>query len=329
MKFNQQPAGYLPASGPLTYGLSGCDPAQVVQVGVTDQGSRQTTGLKRLAGESSYLFDVSGYTCWLPVVEPYVAGAGLVEAGGRMARVDVYTEELDGGTLCLTAGRREAQALQRLSDAPAVRRLDWGGWDEIAFIASGVRISAGFIFFKTDGEEVAKWDLLDVEHGMVVLPVHPLSLREFLIEEGYRPEDFDRFKAVVATGGKRFAECEYRLAEQNPAAVHLAWVNDLGGVDHYAFPGVDKQAVAVERIAGDPCGVRARRVVQAVSDYEPAAALEWLAALVASRQVWRMYAGKAVPVEVLSTEAVTGGEGPGRVKVSFAEMLNEELFSAL
>lgn len=309
MTFTQIPQHYAPLGGELRYTVTAAA-AGTIDLRIIDAGTATLIGAKRLAGGASASFDAAPYLRRAVRFRPVTGSTGFHVAEGRSIAAVVEASittpgEADPATgqtvtspeRTFLACRSAVTAPALLTAMPATRLISPGESDELTLLSDQACVvtvtaqagesttaesyrtrSGGVLIFRLDTRDFPGAETLTVEAGecgTVVYTVVP-----------------------VLSGGRR-----------------LAWRSSAGGIEHYTFP-IEKSTTAEStktRAYGAEGHLTAAACTEQrttlISAYETRAALEALAEITASPDVWLAQGDAYTPVDVTTSTAVVHRHG--------------------
>ncbi len=103
----------------------------------------------------------------------------------------------------------------------------------------------------------------------------------------------------------------------------IAWLNPLGGIDHYTFYSniSEKKEVEKEKILTNS-GYKVissyyDRVINCFSDLERCAMKEWISEIFSSPKTWLIENGDIIPIDIVSDEVMTRTDGLSQIEIEF------------
>lgn len=304
LTFTTQPGDCAPAGQRTEYRLA-CDPAQTVDIRITDSQTDELLGTKRFAEAAEAVFDAA------PAVRRHIAFApepaaatGFVANADRMRCVTVSAAPTDDPTqavasaACVYYTAADAAPIPSLlTTMPLQRLLAPGEQDEITLLKYGL-LRTTVTAKGPAGEQTQNYSSMSP-------PVHPFRLRA---------DDFPGAEQI-AVDFAGVGTVVYTVMPQPHDACRLAWRSRAGSLEHYTFPTEISTTVSASKTRVCGPGGRAtaasaeERRIRLRSACEMRAAAEALAEIVVSPQVWRVADGRYEPVDVVTDAAVLQRQG--------------------
>ncbi len=318
---------------PVLFGIGGCDPSQAVDVEIVDAVSGATAGVKRLCGLPLYSVDVAPYLRNMTDIRPAREdGRAFVQPERWTAAAFVRTEGVESDTVAALYARQCPAPGQKLSNAPEIKTIGPGEYDLIAFVAQDTAPAATLTFGGPQGEYAIEVANAIVQGRVTLLPVNTAALQQRLAQDGRTIGQFRSIGVRIVNGPHTICQ-QYRIEPAAARQTRLAWINPLGGIDHYSFAETAEQTVSADKtIAQSAEGQYAAReitsgeTVSVVSRCETPDTARWIAELIAAPRVWIDRDGEYLPVAVASRQAVTETPDiPVRIKLSLTHTCNHIL----
>ncbi|WP_302585698.1 hypothetical protein [uncultured Alistipes sp.] len=304
LSFTTQPADCVPAGQRAEYRLA-CDPAQTVDIRITDSQTDELLGTKRFVDVAEAVFDAA------PVVRRHIAFApesgtatGFIANTDRICSVKVSAAPTDAPAQAVVssasvyyAATEAAPIPSLLTAMPLQRLLAPGEQDEITLLKYGL-LRMTVTAKGPAGERTQNYTSTST-------PIHLFRLcADDFPDAEQLTLDFAGVGTVV-----------YTTAPKPHDACRLAWRSRAGSLEHYTFP--TEVCATVEASKTRICGPDGysttasteKRRTRLRSAYETRAAAEALAEIVASPQVWRVAGGRYEPVDVVTDTAVLQRQG--------------------
>lgn len=289
MSFTRIPEPYAPAfAGPQTYRYA-AGSSTTIDAQVEQAVSGETLARLRFYAASEAEIDVEPYLRRMALAEPLAAGAtGFCAATGRLLPLTVWARGEQSERRDFLPAQRAAEG-PLLSEVTPDRLIAPGEWDEVSVLCGeGCRA-----VLRVERDGVVESRTFEQTGGGVAL---------FRMAE----EEADAAELELEADGEAAGTIRYRFMPAYRCGMRVAWVNALGGVDHYTFPVVVEVTGEVERVETTVEGCR--RVVECaceqrtklVSAYEPQAMIRALAGIGLSPAVWALRGGRYEPIDVVS-----------------------------
>lgn len=309
------PSALSPFDRPVVFGFSSTAPSadalKYIDAVIEDAVSGAVVAARRihLDKNASAQLDVAPMLRRALALQPVAGATGLAAADDSMfnVRMRVGSVRTDAVKLLCTAPQRNALTL--LSDMPRQRTIGSRDCDRLLFYCMSdftvfvdVQTAAGSKTYSYN------WDGDD---GLVA----------FRLRAGDFGSDVRRI--VVRTGVQPLVEYEVESAAGD--SVRLAWRTGSGIVEHFTFPVVARRTLVADRRTvrlsdgTSIASVASRTELTLRSQCDASAAVEALAAIAASPQVWAVdrETGQYASVEVLTQQVVTHAFGePSNVELT-------------
>ena len=304
MQILRTPEPFSPAFGEIRYAVSLTDDEKGGEIGIFNSAVTEKIGVKKAAEAPEFTFHVSDYVRSQVHVEPLPPqGCGLVETPGRLFYSCIAHGEWAASTPHTAGveavGRNEPLTVRRSRSLAADEQ------DEIGWVAAEGTVFARALF-PLDGAECVELHLGRAEVSeprLLALILSAPNLVEWLLQRGYRWEDFPGFVVEIHAGYQLMARFEYRIRPIHPRKTRIAWWNRRGGIDFHTFEHVKNEGRTIEKstaeIAGRTLvlGAQARRQKTVATARTTCAEAEHLSEIAGAPQVWVVEDGEAVPVE--------------------------------
>lgn len=283
MRIASEPLNGQGAYGDLIYVIDQADPSQTIDVtiySITDMSNEE--GVKRLSGNSRYEVNIAPYLRRLLDPQPRRTGSIATETpAGWTVMGTILADGLGASVLSVTAGARNKNAGQLLSDAPTEQTLAPG---ECVDIACGLQYhTLNYDFART------------------------LPNAEYLITPTAPPV---RFRFVERAPGA------VRLCWLNPYGGMDSYTFGRVGDERM----VVKKSRAYTGRGYEVCGSTAEMRQTVRSDIENAETLRWLAQVVGSPRVWMCVGDTFQRVDIVTDSVALSDNAPGRLEITFRDV---------
>lgn len=320
MTFTQIPQQYAPLGGEIRYALT-AEEAATFDLRIVDAGSGKVLGAKRFAGATAVSFDAAPILRRAVRFIPARGGTGFHATDGRtvLAFAEAATSSAVPAAAAQDAGEPAAgdaadaplaSALRTflprmtpvaapalLTTMPPTRLIAPGECDELTFFAD----EACTVTVTAQVGTIATAESYRTLTGGV--HVFRLDTR-----------DFPGAETLTVDAGA-CGTVAYTVVAAVPGSRRLAWRSSAGSIEHYTFPV--EQSVTLETVKKRAYGSGGHLVARAaterrsvlVSAYETRAAVEALAEITASPDVWLAGGEEYEAVDIVTGKAVVHRHG--------------------
>lgn len=304
LTFPNPPASYyVPVGRPAEFTVAS-DPAATFDVRLLDAESSDLLGVRRFADTSEAVVDVAPCAARTLRFAPRTGRTGLIDTSGRTRSVRLCA--VQAGTArqffsherVLYPAAEEKTLPAWLSTMPPARLIARDECDELTWLSAEPLPVVVTAYDRSGDAEGCSFRA--EQPGLIALRL--------------RAADFPAAERIEVQAGA-CGTVVYTVIPPLAEGCRIAWRSAEGSVEHYTFPVEVSECVTAHRrrvygpdgytaTGAEMCSCRRLR-----SAFETREVLEALAGILGSPEVWRVEAGKYIPVDVAGGEAVTHRHG--------------------
>jgi hypothetical protein len=207
-----------------------------------------------------------------------------------------------------------------LTDAPLVKKMRDGEWDELAIFCLGQSVTGYYMAVKvtrSNGSTNTTYSGITIAGGRMTYVITCPSGEGYFVGGGvtYPLVKIETWLELV--DHTRVTEIRTFMADTlcRKRPTRIGWLNTLGGIDYYTFTGTRSSESIIERTeylkdlpasftvtdrTSAVLGSSFREEFEVISDFETESVYRWLSKILISPEVWIVENNVVIPINISS-----------------------------